>query len=143
MKRHSIAIWNGNIKTGSGSLTTQSGVLDKNPYSFLTRFENEDGRAGTNPEELLAAGHAGCFTMALAFMLEGAGFSADEIQTTATVDMHPVDGQPTITGIELDMQAKIPGIDDTTFQGIATNAKANCVVSRALSVPVTLKAVLL
>ena len=144
MKRNAIAIWHGDGQTGTGTLTSQSGVLNQQPYSFNTRFVSEDGKAGTNPEELIAAAHSGCFTMAFAFMLAGAGFKADEIRTTAYVDIQAKDGGFEIASIELDLEAKIPGIDNATFQEIAANAKANCPVSKALSAtPISLNAKLI
>jgi osmotically inducible protein OsmC len=119
--------------TGSGTLTSQSGALQEQPFSFKTRFESEDGKAGTNPEELIAAAHSGCFSMALAFALGAAGFKPEEIETKAAVDIQPKDGGFAITHILLDLTAKIPGIDNDKFQEIAKNAKANCPVSKALS----------
>lgn len=133
MKRNATAVWQGDAKTGTGTLTSQSGVLQEQPYSFITRFKSEDGRAGTNPEELIAAAHAGCFSMALSSMLAGAGFIADEIRTNATVELEAQEGGFAITEIVLDLEAKIPGIDDETFKSFATKAKVNCPVSKALS----------
>jgi osmotically inducible protein OsmC len=144
MIRTSLAVWHGDGQTGSGTLTSQSGVLNAQPYSFKTRFESEDGKAGTNPEELIAAAHAGCFSMALSFMLAASGFTADEIRTNAAVNILMKDGGFVIADIVLDLEAKIPGIDNDKFQEIAANAKANCPVSKALSAtPITLKAKLL
>src|ERR1700679_300917 len=108
MERKASAIWKGNLREGSGSLTTQSGVLHDSPYSFTTRFENA---AGTNPEELIAAAHAGCFTMALSAFLGGAGFTAKELSTTATLTLEQVSGNWTITTIHLDLTGRVPGID--------------------------------
>lgn len=144
MKRNSIAVWRGDGLTGQGTLTSQSGVLQDQPYSFKTRFESQDGKAGTNPEELIAAAHAGCFSMALAFMLAAAGLKADELRTTALVDIQQQGEGFAIVSIELELEAKIPGIDNSKFQELASNAKANCPVSKALSAtPISLKAKLL
>ena len=140
MKRTASAHWNGSGKDGNGALTTQSAVLDATPYSFNTRFG--DGQ-GTNPEELIAAAHAGCFTMATSFALGGAGFTPETLDTEAVLTMDQVNGGFAITGIHLSMTAKVPGIDDGQFQTIAAGAEANCPVSKALAaVPITLTAVL-
>jgi len=136
-KRHATAHWEGDLKTGQGRMSTpQSGLFDGTRYSYNTRFGEEKG---TNPEELLAAAHAGCFSMALGFMLQNAGFTANRIDTRADVQMETTPG-PTATGVHLTVTASVPGIDAATFAGIADNAKANCVISRALSIPVTLDA---
>ncbi|RCS56968.1 OsmC family protein [Parvibium lacunae] len=141
MKRSGQAVWQGDGLTGKGNLTTQSGVFKAQPYSFNTRFKSEDGLAGTNPEELIAVAHAGCFTMALSFMLAGAGYVADELQTEAQVELQQQNGQFTISAITLNLQATIPGISDSEFQEIAHTAKANCPVSKALAAtPMTLNA---
>lgn len=143
MKRSGHAIWNGAGATGHGKLTTQSGAIADLPYDFKGRFQSEDGKAGTNPEELLGASHAGCFSMAFAFALGGAGFTAEEIKAEAKVEVRPADGGFSITGIELFLAAKVPGIDDATFQQIAAGAKANCPLSKALAaVPISLVATL-
>ena len=140
MERIANAVWTGDLKAGKGTLTSQSGVLKDTPYSFHTRFE--DG-AGTNPEELIAAAHAGCFSMALSMTLAGANLTADRIATKATVTMVPVDGAPTITKIHLDLTAKVPGADDDSFQKAAADAKANCPISRLLkAAEITLTATL-
>lgn len=141
MKRSATAVWHGDGQTGNGTLTSQSGALNHHPYSFNTRFKSEDGKAGTNPEELIAAAHAGCFTMAFSFKLAEAGFKPDELKTDAFVDIEAKDGGFVITNIALHLSAKISGIDDEKFQAIASSAKANCPVSKALSsVPISLKA---
>lgn len=141
MKRTSTAAWSGDGATGTGMLSTQSGAFDQQPYSFKTRFESEDGRAGTNPEELIAAAHAGCFSMALAFILTGAGYTPEELLTSASVDIQKKGEGFAITGIALKLQAKISNIDPTKFQELAESAKANCPVSKALSaVPISLDA---
>jgi osmotically inducible protein OsmC len=142
MQRTAQAEWKGTGKEGSGTLTTPSGVLNAQPYSFKLRFLDEDGRHGTNPEELIAAAHAGCFSMALSFQLAGAGFTADAINTTAVLTMEPVDGAQTITQIALHLTATIPGISDEQFQTLAGNAKAGCPVSRLLKADISLEATL-
>ncbi|WP_411281329.1 OsmC family protein [Gemmatimonas sp.] len=142
MQRTAQAVWKGTGKEGSGTLTTPSGVLNAQPYSFKLRFQDEDGRNGTNPEELIAAAHAGCFSMALSFQLAGAGFTADELNTTAVLTMEPVDGNQTITKIVLKLSATIPGITAEQFQTLADTAKANCPVSRVLKADISLEATL-
>lgn len=143
MIRTATANWSGDGATGQGALTTQSGVFTDQPYSFKLRFENEDGKAGTNPEELIAAAHSGCFTMALAFALARAGFTATSMTTDAAVKLEPVEGGFGITGITLKLKASIPGITEAQFQELAAGAKAGCPISKALSAtPITLEAVL-
>jgi osmotically inducible protein OsmC len=138
MKRNATAVWSGNLKSGKGSLSSDSGVLKETPYSFSTRFE---GAPGTNPEELIAAAHAGCFTMALSAALQGAGFTADRLQTTATLSLENVPATSwTITSVQLTTVAKIPGITPEKFAEIAAGAKANCPVSRVLKAEITLDA---
>jgi osmotically inducible protein OsmC len=141
MLRKATAHWQGTTQTGTGTLSTQSATLKDTPYSFKARFG--DGK-GTNPEELLAAAHAGCFTMALSFTLNNAGFTAENIDTEAQLTMDTVDGKPTITAIHFTTRARVPDIDAARFAQIAADAKVNCVVSRALSpaVVVTLDAAL-
>jgi osmotically inducible protein OsmC len=139
MKRKASARWQGTGKEGGGTLSTQSGVLNDTPYSFVARFG--DGK-GTNPEELIAAGHAGCFTMALSFMLNGAGFTADALDTEATLTLDQVNGNWTVTGIHLMTRARVPGIDAAKFAELASNAKANCPISRLLNASITLDAAL-
>jgi lipoyl-dependent peroxiredoxin len=134
MKRTSKAHWNGNLKEGKGEISTQSTVLNKTPYSFKTRFESG---IGTNPEELIAAAHAGCFTMSVSAVLDQAGFKANDLDTEAILEVDLVDRK--ITGIRLELKAsKIDGVTAEAFQKIAEGAKANCIVSKALSVPITL-----
>jgi osmotically inducible protein OsmC len=141
MERTSTAVWRGAGSDGTGALTTQSGALTDQPYSFTSRFVSEDGKAGTNPEELIGAAHAGCFSMALAFMLAGAGRAPEELRTTAAVKVEKVNDAFTITGIRLDVVGKVPGMAPEAFKEIAQKAKAECPVSRALaSVPITLDA---
>ena len=142
MLRTAQAVWNGTGRDGTGALTTPSGALREQPYSFRTRFESEDGRAGTNPEELIAAAHAGCFSMALAFQLQGAGFTAEELRTTANLTMEQQGGGYAITAIRLDLAARVPGIDRERFQQLADEAKANCPVSKVLRADITLNATL-
>ncbi|MEL1263703.1 OsmC family protein [Pseudoxanthomonas putridarboris] len=142
LKRYADAVWNGDLQAGKGSLSTpQSGLFEAQNYSFKTRFGDEKG---TNPEELLAVAHAGCFSMALSAVLGKAGFTPDKIQTRAEATMEPgMDPGPTVTGIKLTVSASVPGISAAQFEEIAQQAKAGCVISRALSVPVTLEATLL
>lgn len=139
MKRRATAVWKGTGKEGKGNLSSPSNFFDDTPYSFKTRFENEDGKAGTNPEELIAAAHAGCFNMALSFQIAGEGFTADELTTVATVVLESKDGGFAITGITLDLTGKVSGMDQDQFERLAQNAKENCPISKALSaVPISL-----
>lgn len=139
-ERTGTAIWHGGLKDGKGTVSTQSGVLHNQGYTFVSRFETG---TGTNPEELIAAAHAGCFSMALSAELEKAGHKGDHVDTTATVVLEFVAGAPTITTIHLVATAAVPGIDDATFQQIATGAKANCPISRLLAAAnITLQATL-
>ena len=138
MKRTASAIWQGNLKNGKGTLSTDSSVLKQTPYSFASRFATG---TGTNPEELIAAAHAGCFTMALSAGLDGAGFVADTLATTAalTLENHPQTSW-TITSIHLTTTATVPGVSPEKFAEIAAGAKANCPVSRGLKAEITLDA---
>ncbi|MGH7447842.1 MAG: OsmC family protein [Longimicrobiales bacterium] len=140
MKRKANAVWRGAGKDGTGSITTGSGAMKEQPYSTLTRFEDESGRAGTNPDELIAAAHASCFSMALAYQLTGAGHTPEELRTEAVLDMQKGDAGWSITGSHLTVKAKVPGVSKETFMDIANKAKEGCPVSRALSVPITLDA---
>lgn len=141
MKRKSSALWKGTGLEGKGSLTSTSGVLNNTPYSFNTRFVSEDGKAGTNPEELIAAAHAGCFTMALSFMLDKAGFTATELKTEATVSVEMVVDHFEIKSVHLELVGEVPGIPEEKFLEIAGLAKANCPVSQALkAIEITLTA---
>ncbi|MEO8701964.1 MAG: OsmC family protein [Kofleriaceae bacterium] len=141
LKRTSTAIWHGNGPKGTGSISTLSGAFKDQPYGFNTRFASEDGKAGTNPEELIAAAHSSCFTMALAFGLTGANLEATELKTVATVSMEKQEAGWSITGIHLDVQGTVPGIDAAKFEELAAGAKKNCPISRALaSVPITMAA---
>ena len=133
MKRTATAVWNGSGKEGNGNLTTQSTVLNKTQYSFNSRFA--DG-IGTNPEELMAAAHAGCFTMKLTFVLGAAGFTPDELETSCAISLD--DG--VITSSALVVKAKVPGITAEKFQECAADAKANCPVSKAYNMAITLEA---
>lgn len=137
--RKGSAHWEGGLKDGRGSISTQSGALDKRPYGFAMRFE---GVPGTNPEELIGAAHAGCFTMALSLILGEAGLTADSLDTTATVTLEKLETGFTITAIHLKLEAKIPGTDDAAFQELAAKAKANCPVSKLLNANITLDAAL-
>lgn len=140
-KRYADARWNGDLQAGKGSISTpQSGLFAAQNFSFKTRFGDD---TGTNPEELLAAAHAGCFSMALSAVLGKEGFVPDRIETRAEATMEPgMEPGPTITGVTLSVKAKVPGIDDAQFQRIAEAAKTGCVISRALAVPVSLRATL-
>jgi lipoyl-dependent peroxiredoxin len=134
MKRTAHAHWNGTLKEGKGEISTQSTILNNTQYSFKTRFA--DG-AGTNPEELIAAAHAGCFTMAVSATLAQAGFTANDLSTDAILDLDLA--ALTITGIHLELKASaIDGVSEDKFKEIAEGAKANCIVSKALNVPITL-----
>ena len=133
MIRRSSAVWNGTGKEGKGTLTSTSGVLSNTPYSFSTRFESEDGKAGTNPEELIAAAHAGCFTMALSFQLADAGFTPSELKTEAAVKVEQSEGGFSITSIQLNLTGSVPGISEEQFLELANAAKEGCPVSKALS----------
>ena len=141
--RKGSAVWHGTGKDGSGNLSSTSGVLQNVPYSFNARFVSEDGKAGTNPEELIAAAHAGCFTMALSFQLSNNGFTPTELNTEATVTIEKVDNANKITGVHLETSGTVPEITADKFAELATNAKKNCPVSVALSaVPISMNAVL-
>lgn len=137
MLRKASAEWNGSIKEGGGTISTESGVLDGTQYSFSTRFE--DG-IGTNPEELIAAAHAGCFSMALSGQLGAAGLTADSINTTAAVRLEKLDSGFAVTKIHLDVTAKIPGANDDAFQTAAANAKAGCPISKLFNAEITMDA---
>lgn len=136
MKRTASAHWEGTLREGNGNLTTQSTVLTKTQYSFKTRFEEG---VGTNPEELVAAAHAGCFTMAIAAQLSQKGFTPTALDTNAIVSMEGL----TITGIHLETKASVPNLSTADFAAIAADAKTNCIISKILSVPITLEAQLL
>jgi len=137
MKRTASALWKGGLKDGKGTMSTESGVLSNAQYSFSTRFENG---IGTNPEELVGAAHAGCFSMALSGQLGNAGMTAESIATTATVTMEKTDAGMTVTGVHLDVYAKIPGANAEAFKKAAEDAKAGCPISRLLKAHVTMDA---
>jgi len=137
MKRSGNAVWVGDLKQGKGKISTQSGALKDAQYGFNTRFE--DG-PGTNPEELIGAAHAGCFSMALSLQLGDAGLVADSIKTTATVTLDKDDSGFSITAVHLDLTAKIPGIDNEKFQELANKTKLGCPVSKVLNAEITLDA---
>ena len=137
MKRKASAVWRGGLKDGKGTISTDSGVLEDTQYSFSTRFE--DGK-GTNPEELIAAAHAGCFSMALSGQLGNTGLTAESINTTAAVTFEKTDAGFTITKVHLDVSAKIPGASQEAFQTAAANAKAGCPISRLLKAEITMDA---
>lgn len=140
MKRKAQAVWRGAGADGKGTITTGSGAMSEQPYSARTRFEDESGRSGTNPDELLAAAHASCFSMALAFQLTGAGHSPEELSTEAVLDMQKSDSGWSITGSHLTVKGKVPGVSKDQFMELANKAKEGCPVSRALSVPITMDA---
>jgi lipoyl-dependent peroxiredoxin len=135
--RHGSARWNGGIKDGKGAIATQSGALKGYPYGFGSRFE---GVPGTNPEELIAAAHAGCFTMALALMLSEANLTAQQMDTSAKVTLEQIEGGYAITAIHLTLDARIPGADQATFEKLAGMAKAGCPVSKLFKTEITLEA---
>jgi osmotically inducible protein OsmC len=135
MKRQATAQWQGDLKTGKGTLTTDSGVLSQTPYSFSTRFE---GEKGTNPEELIAAAHAGCFTMALSAELGKAGLTAQSLRTTAAVSLEKNDAGWGVTESRLELVARVPGASQEAFQTAAETAKANCPISKLLNAKISL-----
>jgi osmotically inducible protein OsmC len=137
MERKAGAVWKGGLKDGKGTVTTASGVLKATPYSFSTRFENAQG---TNPEELIAAAHAGCFSMALSAQLGNAGITPESISTEATLTLEKLEAGFTITRIHLDVTAKIPGGDKAAFEKAAQAAKSGCPVSKVLKADITMDA---
>ena len=138
MDRHATAVWKGNLKEGAGTIDAQSGALSGLPYSFKGRFEDESGRSGTNPEELIAAAHAGCFAMQLSHFLAENGTPADRLEAKAVVTLVPGTG---ITGSALTLKGSVPGIDQAKFAELAEKAKQECPISRALgAIDVTLDA---
>lgn len=137
MKRTAQATWTGDLKDGKGSLSAPGGILKNTPYSFKTRFENEPG---TNPEELIAAAHAGCFTMALSAFLSKSGFTAEKLSTEASLTLELVDNNWTISAIHLSLTGQVPSMSPEQFQTIAQEAKALCPVSRVLNATITLEA---
>jgi osmotically inducible protein OsmC len=144
MIRKASAVWQGDLKSGKGSISTPSGVIKDTAYTdieytFATRFED---KAGTNPEELIAAAHASCFSMALSADLAKAGFTPQRVEATAAVTLHTVDGKPTVTKSHLSVKANVPGIDPAKFQEIANGAKEGCPISRLLKAEITMDATL-
>ncbi|HET9679997.1 MAG TPA: OsmC family protein [Gammaproteobacteria bacterium] len=137
MQRKASATWQGGLKDGKGTISADSGVLSNTPYSFSTRFEQGKG---TNPEELIAAAHAGCFSMAFSLILGESDITPERIDTTATVSIEPDDGGFSITKVHLDLKAKIPGIDQAAFDKATNAAKAGCPVSKVLNAEITLDA---
>jgi len=137
MERTASAVWNGSLKEGKGTITTQSGVLSDAPYSFVTRFENGKG---TNPEELIAAAHAGCFTMALSAQLGTMNFTPQSLRTSAKLTLEKLDAGWTISKIHLDVSARVAGISASAFESAAASAKANCPISRLLKAEITMDA---
>ena len=139
MDSKASAVWQGSLKDGSGQVSSESGVLSSAAYTFATRFE---GKPGTNPEELIAAAHAGCFSMALSAQLGGAGLTPDHVSTTATVTLEQTDGGFAVTKVHLDVSAKVPGADQAAFDTAAGNAKAGCPISKLLNAEILMNAVL-
>ena len=137
MVRKASAVWKGSLKEGKGTISSDSGVLSNTPYSFTTRFENAKG---TNPEELIAAAHAGCFTMALSAQLGNAGITPESLETTASLSLDKLESGWAITKIHLDVTARIPGVDKAAFDKAAENAKAGCPVSKLLKAEITMTA---
>jgi len=139
MKRRASAVWNGGLRDGKGTISTNSGVLSDTQYSFSTRFEEG---IGTNPEELIAAAHAGCFSMALSAQLNEAGLTPDRIHTVAEVTLEKLDPGWTVTRVDLNVTAKIPGASRATFETAVSAAKAGCPISRLLNAEITAEATL-
>ncbi len=137
MQRKGSAVWNGGLKDGKGTVSTPSGVLNNAPYSFVTRFENEKG---TNPEELLGAAHAGCFSMALSAQLNNAGLKPERIATEATVTLEKLEAGFAITTVHLQVSARVPGATQEQFNTAADNAKAGCPVSKLFNAKITMDA---
>ncbi|MGQ8337016.1 OsmC family protein [Sunxiuqinia sp. A32] len=141
MKRRATAIWKGKGLEGSGTLNSPSGLFQDTPYSAAMRFENEDGKKGTNPEELIGAAHAGCYAMALSFALSGEGYTPTSLETKATVTLEKIEDHFEITGINLKLEGDVPGISEEKFLELAEGAKKGCPISRALAaVDITLDA---
>jgi osmotically inducible protein OsmC len=140
IRRTGSAVWQGGIKDGKGTISTESGALKAYPYGFASRFE---GQRGSNPEELIAAAHASCFTMALSLILGEAKLTAEQMETSAEVTLEQVEGGYAITAVHLTLKAKIPGADQAAFEKLTTLAKAGCPVSKLLKAEITLDATLL
>jgi osmotically inducible protein OsmC len=139
INRKASAAWSGGLKDGKGSISTESGALDAYPYGFASRFE---GVKGTNPEELLGAAHAGCFTMALSLILGEAGLKANKMETTAQVTLEQIGGGFSITAVHLTLRGDVPGADEAKFKELADKAKANCPLSKVINAEITLDAAL-
>ena len=139
MKRTATSVWKGSGLEGQGHLTTQSGVFKEQPYSFKLRFKNEDGKEGTNPEELIAAAHAGCFNMALGVELGKAGYTPTELRTEAAVFLEQQDGGFAVTKSVLKLKAQVPEVGEEEFNKIAKAAKENCPISKLLNCPIELE----
>jgi osmotically inducible protein OsmC len=139
MSTYGSAVWSGGIKDGKGAISTKSGALEAYPYGFASRFE---GKPGTNPEELIGAAHAGCFTMALSLILGEANLTAEHMETKADVTLTKRDDGFAITAVHLSLKARIPSADEAVFQDLAAKAKANCPVSKLLTADITLEATL-
>jgi lipoyl-dependent peroxiredoxin len=137
MERKGSAVWNGGLKDGKGTVSSGSGVLNHTPYSFATRFETQPG---TNPEELIAAAHAGCFSMALSAQLNNAGLKAEQISTEATVKLEKLESGFAITTVHLQVKARVPGASQEQFQTAANNAKSGCPVSKVLNAKISMDA---
>ena len=137
MERKASAVWKGNLKDGQGTVSSASGILSNTKYSFKTRFEDSPG---TNPEELIAAAHAACFSIALSAQLGGANLTPESINTSATLSMEKLEAGWTITAVHLDVVAKVPGASAEAFNAAATGAKANCPVSKVLNAKITMDA---
>jgi osmotically inducible protein OsmC len=137
MQRKASAVWKGGLKDGKGTVSSASGILNNTPYNFTSRFENAPG---TNPEELIAAAHAACFSMALSAQLSGANLPPDSISTSATLTLEKLDAGWTITAVHLDVAAKVPNVDDAAFQKFAGDAKAGCPVSKVLKADISMTA---
>ncbi len=141
IKRKATAVWQGSGLKGKGTLNSSNNFFDNTPFNFKARFENEDGKLGTNPEELLAAAHSGCFTMALSFGIVGAGYEAERLEANAEVVLDKIEGTDDfeVTGITLHLEGKVPGMSEEQFMELANGAKENCPISKALSaVPINL-----
>lgn len=141
MKSIANAVWEGTLKEGKGSITASNGAFSGTPYSFAKRFEGAAG-PGTTPEELIAAAHAACFSMATSAEISKAGFTATRLETSATVTLEPVDGKPTVTKSHLVLKATVPGIDKAKFDEVVAGSKAGCPISRLLKAEITLEATL-
>ena len=139
MDSKASAVWKGSLKDGNGEVSSESGVLSSAAYTFATRFE---GKPGTNPEELIAAAHAGCFSMALSAQLGGAGLTPDHVSTTATVTLEQTDGGFAVTKVHLNVSARVPGADQAAIDTAAGNAKAGCPISKLLNAEISMDAVL-